>query len=90
MKNLGIVSYGVYVPDFRIKVEEIAKTWGMNPTAISKGLNIESKSVPAPDEDVVTISVAAARAAMDRCSKNTHTQRLKKISPRYLNLVLPI
>ena len=68
MKNLGIVSYGVYIPDFRIKVEEIAKTWGMDPTAIRKGLNIESKSVPAPDEDVVTISVAAARAAMDRCS----------------------
>jgi len=68
MQNLGIVSYGVYVPDFRIRVEEIAKTWGMDAGAIKKGLNIESKSVPAPDEDVVTISVEAARDAMRRCN----------------------
>ncbi|WP_455391472.1 hydroxymethylglutaryl-CoA synthase, partial [[Eubacterium] cellulosolvens] len=46
------------------------KTWGMNAIAIKKGLNIESKSVPAPDEDVVTISVEAARAAMKRCNIN--------------------
>ena len=67
MKDLGIVSYGVYVPDYRLRVEEIANTWGMNANAISKGLNVESKSVPAPDEDVVTISVEAARQAMRRC-----------------------
>ena len=66
MDNLGIVSYGVYVPDFRIKVEEIAKTWGMDAGAIKKGLNLESKSVPAPDEDVVTLSVEAARQAVNR------------------------
>ena len=68
MKDLGIVSYGVYVPDFRIKVEDIANTWGMNAKAIKKGLNIESKSVPAPDEDVITMSVSAARQAMNRCA----------------------
>jgi hydroxymethylglutaryl-CoA synthase len=68
MKGLGIVSYGAYVPDFRIRVEEIAKTWGMNAGAIKKGLNLESKSVPASDEDVITISVSAARDAMCRCN----------------------
>jgi hydroxymethylglutaryl-CoA synthase len=68
MNGLGIVSYGAYVPDFRIRVEEIAKTWGMNSDAIKKGLNIEAKSVPAPDEDVITISVEAARQAMRRCN----------------------
>lgn len=66
MDNLGIVSYGVYVPDFRIKADEIANTWGMNASAIKKGLNIEAKSVPAPDEDVVTMSVQAARHAVIR------------------------
>jgi hydroxymethylglutaryl-CoA synthase len=70
MKNLGIVSYGVNVPEFRIRVEEIAKAWGTNSPAIKKGLNIESKSVPAPDEDVVTISVEAARQALRRSSIN--------------------
>lgn len=68
MKDIGIVSYGVNIPEYRIKAEEIAKVWGMNPTAIKKGLNIESKSVPAPDEDVVTISVEAARSTLQRIS----------------------
>jgi hydroxymethylglutaryl-CoA synthase len=71
MENLGIVSYGVYVPDFRLKVDEIASTWKQDVGAIKKGLNIESKSVPAPDEDVVTISVEAARQAVKRCGLNT-------------------
>ena len=67
MKKIGIVSYGVNVPEFRIRAEEIAKVWGMNADSIRKGLNIQSKSVPAPDEDVVTISVEAARQALLRC-----------------------
>jgi hydroxymethylglutaryl-CoA synthase len=73
MKDLGIVSYGVNVPNYRVRVEEIANTWGMNAGAIKKGLNVESKSVPAPDEDVITISVSAARQAMER-SAVTPTQ----------------
>jgi hydroxymethylglutaryl-CoA synthase len=68
MKDIGIISYGVNVPEFRIRVEDIAKVWGTNPNAIKRGLNIESKSVPAPDEDVVTISVEAARQALERCN----------------------
>ncbi len=67
MEKIGIVSYGVNVPEFRIRAEEIAKVWGTNPDAIKKGLNIEAKSVPGPDEDVVTISVEAARQTLKRC-----------------------
>lgn len=62
----GIVGYGAYVPSYRIKVEEIAKVWGDNPTAISKGLIVNEKSVPGPDEDTATISVEAARNALKR------------------------
>lgn len=62
----GITGYGVYIPSYRIKVEEIAKAWGDDAEAKSKGLIVNSKSVPGPDEDTVTISVEAARNALKR------------------------
>ena len=62
----GIVGYGVYIPSYRIKVEEIARVWGDNPKAISRGLVVDEKSVPGADEDTATISVEAARNALKR------------------------
>jgi hydroxymethylglutaryl-CoA synthase len=70
MNDAGIVSYGANIPRFRIKTEEIAKIWGKDPKTISSGLGILEKSVPAPDQDVATISVEAARAAINRSSIN--------------------
>lgn len=70
MKNIGIVSYGAHIPRFRIKTEDIARAWGKDPIVISKGLGIIEKSVPSPDQDVATISVEAARAAIARCNIN--------------------
>ncbi len=62
----GIVGYGAYVPRNRIKTEEIARQWGKDPDAISRGLLLQEKSVPGLDEDTITISVAAGRGALDR------------------------
>ncbi len=62
----GIVSYGAYIPRYRIKPEEIGKVWGEDGVARGKGLGIISKSVPSPDEDVITIAVEAARNALKR------------------------
>ncbi|HII84816.1 MAG TPA: hydroxymethylglutaryl-CoA synthase [Methanobacterium subterraneum] len=62
----GIVGYGVYIPSYRIKVEEIAKVWGDNAQAVSRGLVVNEKSVPSPDEDTATISVEAARNSLKR------------------------
>jgi hydroxymethylglutaryl-CoA synthase len=66
----GIVGYGVYIPSYRIKVEEIAKVWGDDPKAVSRGLVVQEKSVPAPDEDTTTISVEAARNSLKRAMIN--------------------
>lgn len=61
----GIVSYGAYVPRYRIRAEEIARVWGHD-SRTGESLNILQKSVPAPDEDVATMSVEAARMAFAR------------------------
>ncbi len=65
-KDVGIVTYGTYIPRFRIVPEEIARVWGEDGQAMKSGLMIYSKSVPFPDEDVITISVEAARNALAR------------------------
>jgi len=62
--DVGIVGYGVYIPRYRIRVEDIAKVWGDDPTRIKHGLMVCEKSVPGPDEDTATISVEAARNAV--------------------------
>ena len=60
----GIVSYGGYIPRYRIRPKDIGTVWGADGEAMGRGLNIRAKSVPGPDEDVITISVEAARACM--------------------------
>ena len=62
----GIVSYGAYVPGYKIETGEIASVWGADGSAWAKNLNVYSKSVPGPDEDVITIAVEATRQAMKR------------------------
>ncbi|MGC9778322.1 MAG: hydroxymethylglutaryl-CoA synthase [Candidatus Heimdallarchaeota archaeon] len=62
--KVGIVGFGVYIPRFRIKVEEIARIWGQPGEAVRKGLGVEEKSIPDMDEDTITISVEAARNAV--------------------------
>ncbi len=64
----GIIGYGAYVPRNRIKVEEIAKVWGADAPSYKKGLMLREKSVPAPDQDVITMSVEAARNALTRAA----------------------
>jgi hydroxymethylglutaryl-CoA synthase len=64
--TVGIVGYGAHLPRHRIRVEEIAKVWGADAPSFKKGLELKEKSVPSPDEDVVTLSVEAARNALAR------------------------
>jgi len=62
----GIVGYGAYIPRNRIKVEEIAKVWGADAPSYKKGLMLEEKSVPSPDQDTITMSVEASKNALKR------------------------
>ena len=66
--TVGIVSYGAYIPRYRIKVSEIAKVWGADAQSIAGGLRVQEKSVPDMDEDTATIAVESARNAINRGS----------------------
>ena len=63
VSDVGIVGYGAYVPRFRISAQEIARVWnGLG----GNGLPIETKAVPGPDEDVVTMAIEAGQNALLR------------------------
>ncbi len=64
--EVGIAGYGACVPRHRIRLEEIAKVWGADAPAFKRGLKLREKSVPAPDQDTITMSVEAARHAVKR------------------------
>lgn len=66
----GIVGYGVYVPLYRVSLEEIARVWEKDGKAISKSLNVKEKAVAGFDEDTATISVEAARRALKQGNVN--------------------
>lgn len=61
---IGIVSYGTYIPMYRIKLADIASAWKKDPQEVVGSLGIEEKSVPGTDEDAVTIALEAARLAL--------------------------
>ena len=67
---VGIVGFGSYLPRYRVKVENISKEWGADPEAIKRGLLLYEKTVPGLDEDTITISVQAARYALQRSGIN--------------------
>jgi hydroxymethylglutaryl-CoA synthase len=63
-RPVGIIGYGAYVPRYRLPASEVARIW----TDGEGGLPIKEKSVPGRDEDVATMSIEAARNALQRAS----------------------
>jgi hydroxymethylglutaryl-CoA synthase len=63
---VGIVGYGAYVPRYRIPAKEISKMW----TGGMGGVPVTEKAVNGLDEDVVTMSIEAARNALARAQIN--------------------
>jgi hydroxymethylglutaryl-CoA synthase len=59
---VGIIGYGAYIPRYRLPNTEVSRIWvgGARPGPVKE------KSVPGLDEDVVTMSIEAARNALAR------------------------
>ena len=70
-RAVGIIGYGAYVPRYRITAKEIARVWAGGKAA----LPIKEKAVPGLDEDVVTMSIEAARNALLRAEIHAHQLR---------------
>ena len=70
MKSMGIVSYGTYIPRYRVKLADIAVSWGKDAKEIVGSFGIIEKSVPGIDEDAVTIALEAALSAL-HCALGT-------------------
>lgn len=61
---IGIVSYGFYIPKYRIKTDEIAKVWGKNPEDVKRSLVVFEKTVAGVDEDSLTMAFESASSAL--------------------------
>lgn len=61
-RETGIIGYGAYVPRYRLPASEVARIWSEGQAS----LPVKEKSVPGLDEDVVTMSIEAARNALKR------------------------
>ena len=61
-RPVGIIGYGSYIPRYRITGKEIARVW----TGGLGGSPVKEKAVAGLDEDVITMSIEAARNALAR------------------------
>ena len=63
-RKTGIVGYGAYIPRYRLPGSEVAMLWTGSP----KGSPVKEKAVAGLDEDVITMSIEAARNALVRAN----------------------
>ena len=70
-RPVGFIGYGAYVPRYRIPAKEIARVWAGGKSA----LPVKEKAVPGMDEDVITMSIEAARNALARAEIHAHQLR---------------
>jgi hydroxymethylglutaryl-CoA synthase len=62
IRDVGILGYGAYIPRYRLPASEVARIWKAGAGAAP----IEEKAVAGLDEDVITMSIEAARNALAR------------------------
>jgi len=61
-RPVGVVGYGAYVPRYRLPASEVSRMWAGS----AGGVPVKEKAVAGLDEDVVTMSIEAARNALAR------------------------
>lgn len=61
-RPVGIIGYGAYIPRYRLPASEVARVWAGGKAA----LPVKEKAVAGLDEDVITMSIEAARNALNR------------------------
>ncbi len=62
IREVGIVGYGAYIPRYRLPAREVARVWKADTSGGPSG----EKAVAGLDEDVITMSIEAARNALAR------------------------
>lgn len=60
--GVGFIGYGAYIPRYRLPASEVARVWKEG----TGGVPIKEKAVAGLDEDVITMSIEAARNALAR------------------------
>ncbi len=70
-RPVGIIGYGAYVPRYRLPATEVSRIWKGGKEAGP----VKEKSVPGVDEDVITMSIEAARNAVKRAQINPQELR---------------
>ncbi len=63
--TVGIISYRVCIPRYRIKVSEIARVWNTDAQSIADGIRMQEKSVQDMDDGTAMITVEATRNAVN-------------------------
>ncbi len=71
-RKVGILGYGAYVPRYRLPATEVARVWA---GGRASGLPVKEKAVAGLDEDVITMSIEAARNALARAGIHAHALR---------------
>lgn len=71
-RPVGIAGYGAYVPRYRLPAVEVARVWAGGK---SSGLPVKEKAVAGMDEDVITMSIEAARNALARAQISAEALR---------------
>lgn len=65
MLKSAILGFGIYLPRYRIRTEEIARHWNQNPKDVQRNLGITQKTVPGSDEDSFTMAFEAGKQSIE-------------------------
>lgn len=75
----GICGYGVFIPQHRLRVEDIWNAWchRLRPSSVEQRLGIKEKAVNSWHEDVITMASDAGKAALEMAG--TDLQKIKAL-----------